>query len=389
MPLGFEYAGVACGVRGDQGRLDVALFASDRPAVASGVFTTNKVCGAPVKVSRERLPRQTVRGVIINSGNANACTGERGLSDAKSMTQSLATQIGCDGDDVLVCSTGVIGRFLPLSKIEGAIASLWQQRAATLEGLDHASRAIMTTDTVPKIVSRRIHIDGKDVTITGVCKGAAMIAPNMATMLGVIMTDALVSSQAVQGMLKRAVDVSFNSISVEGHTSTSDSVIVLANGASGIDVSESRAFEVALTQVAQELSQKIIRDAEGAKHFVEVRIRGAIDHLQAQVIGKTIANDVLVKTAITGNDPNWGRIVSACGRTGYELSEAHMVLSINGLCIFDHGAPTDTDLSQVSAAMKTGEVVIELTLPFGHGEATIWTCDLTEEYVHLNADYTT
>jgi glutamate N-acetyltransferase/amino-acid N-acetyltransferase len=390
LPLGFQTSSRACGIRGDVGRLDLALFYSEVPAVAAGVFTTNAVNGAPVKVCRERLPRSTARAVIINAGNANACTGTQGIKDAQEMTASLAAQIGCPPDDVLVCSTGVIGRFLPLSKITTNIPELWSNRGGSPDHLANTAQAIMTTDTVPKAVTREVPINGKTVTITGVCKGAAMIAPNMATMLCVIMTDAAVNEETVQSLITEIANNSFNSITVEGHTSTSDSMILLANGQSGVSLSDSVELKDALQAVASELAQKIIRDAEGAGHFVTINITGAYDSDHANLLGKTIANDALVKTAITGNDPNWGRIVSACGRTGNNLTENDIIsLSINNLTIFAQGAPTSEDLSKVSAAMKTGEVVIDLKMSLGSGQATIWTCDLTQEYVRLNADYTT
>lgn len=390
LPLGFQTSSRACGIRGDVGRLDLALFYSEVPAVAAGVFTTNAVNGAPVKVCRERLPRTTARAVIINAGNANACTGTQGIKDAKEMTASLAAQIGCSPEDVLVCSTGVIGRFLPLSKITTNIPELWSSRGGSAEHLANTAQAIMTTDTVPKVVTREVTIDGRIVTITGVCKGAAMIAPNMATMLCVIMTDASVNEDSVQPLMVEIANHSFNSITVEGHTSTSDSVILLANGTSGVSITDHAELKDALQAVASELAQKIIRDAEGAGHFVTINITGAYDSDHANLLGKTIANDALVKTAITGNDPNWGRIVSACGRTGNNLTENDIIsLSINNLTIFAQGAPTSEDLSKVSAAMKTGEVVIDLKMSLGSGKFTIWTCDLTQEYVRLNADYTT
>lgn len=390
LPLGFSTSARACGVRGDVGRLDLALFCSDRPAVAAGVFTTNTVNGAPVKICRDRLPRSTTRAVVINSGNANACTGTQGLSDARAMTASLASQIGCPAEDVLVCSTGVIGRFLPLAKITAQMGELWTSRGSDPAHLENAARAIMTTDTVPKIATRQVNINGTTITITGVCKGAAMIAPNMATMLCVIMTDAQISSSSIGTLISEVAQRSFNSISVEGHTSTSDSVILLANGASRMNVDGNAEYQSALQSVASQLAQKIIRDAEGAGHFVTINVTGAKDAAQAHLFGMTIANDVLVKTAITGNDPNWGRIVSACGRTGSLSSEGDIAtLTINGLTIFANGAPTDQDLTQVSTAMKTGEVCIDLQFTLGNDTATIWTCDLTQEYVRLNADYTT
>jgi glutamate N-acetyltransferase/amino-acid N-acetyltransferase len=392
LPVGFRVGGVHAGVKAGHQNRDLALFWSDVPASAAGVFTLNKVCGAPVKLSRSRLPSEHARCVIINSGNANACTGEKGYEDAEDITEQLASIISCSARDVLICSTGVIGRFLPMQKFYQAIPSLPAAIGNTEAHLETAARSIMTTDTVPKFCHRQFMVQGKKVTITGVCKGAAMIMPNMATMLGVIMTDAGLTKVQADVCLREAVNQSFNCISVEGHTSTSDSVILLANGQAGVgeftgdDLTE---FQLVLNEVATELAQKIIRDAEGADHYVTIDVNGLPTYADAMHVAKTIANDALVKTAITGNDPNWGRIVSACGRTGMPLTEKNISLSINGLVIFKQGSPTDQDVKEVSLSMKSGEVRIELTFDLGKSSCRVWTCDLTQEYEHLNADYTT
>lgn len=390
LPLGFRAAGYACGIKSDPQKLDLALFVSERPCAAAGVFTQNEVVGAPVKVCRERLPRETARGVIINSGNANACTGQTGIDDAVWMTAQVAGQIDCAAEDVLVCSTGVIGHFLPLDKLEAGIPSA----ASALDDGNHAflaaARAMMTTDTVPKQASRTIRIKQGEVTISGACKGAAMIAPNMATMLAVVMTDARMSPAALESALQQAVDRSFNCISVDQHTSTSDTVLLLANGASGIEVDGgSQEFQQALEEVCRELALQIIRDAEGAEHFVTIDVTGARNREEAARIARSVADSPLVKTAITGNDPNWGRIVSAAGYAGVPFAEEECSLTINGHAVYERGAPTGIEEGPVSAAMQTGDVSIGLVIGRGEGACRFWTCDLTAEYVRLNSEYTT
>lgn len=393
LPLGFSASGTLCGIKADSQKLDLALYVSDRPCAAAGVFTTNLVCGAPVKVSRSRLPRSTARAVVVNSGNSNAATGERGLADARTMTELVAHQIGGAADDVLVCSTGVIGRFLPMEKLTAGIPIGASQRSSSPESFHNAARAMMTTDTFPKQATVTLTLGGKEVRISGVCKGAAMIAPNMATMLCVIMTDAALTANQAQSMLKEAVADSFNCISVDGHESTSDSVILLANGAAGSGPSgeaELAAFQHSLNEVAMKLATDIIRDAEGAHHFVELNVTGCRNRDEAFQIAKEIADSPLVKTAICGADPNWGRIVSAAGYAGIPLKEEDMSLVVNGFLLYRDGAPVDFDAKQVSASLRDNRnVTIDLKLTHGTASVRFWTCDLTKEYVELNADYTT
>jgi glutamate N-acetyltransferase/amino-acid N-acetyltransferase len=391
LPIGFQAAGVACGIKSDPNKLDLSLFISDRPCASAGVYTQNQVVGSPVKVDRERTPRETTRGVILNSGNSNACTGEKGIQDALWMTAEVASRIGCVSQDVLVCSTGVIGRYLPTEKIAAGIPKAVAALQSTEEAFLAAAQGMMTTDTVAKQAQRTLSIGGKSVTISGACKGAAMIAPNMATMLAVVMTDLATDSATLQTMLKTAVDKSFNCISIDQHTSTSDTVLLLANGASGakLDAHARHDFEHALKDVCQELSTKIIRDAEGAKHFVTIDVIGCRTYEEAHRIGKSVADSPLVKTAICGNDPNWGRIVSAAGYCGVPFQEEDCSLAINALPVYENGAPTPFDPTAVSEAMQTGEVHLVLAFSLGSESARIWTSDLTEEYVHLNADYTT
>ena len=393
LPLGFSTVGFRCGVKNDPPKLDLALFVSDRPCASAGVFTTNLVCGAPVKVSRDRLPRSTARAVVINSGNSNAATGERGIADAKRMTQILAEQIGAVPEDVLVASTGVIGRFLPMDVLSTGIAAAAKNLSPSPESFRHAAQAMMTTDTFAKQATATLVVHGKVIRISGACNGAAMIAPNMATMVCVIMTDAGLTPPEADTLLKNSIQDSFNCISVDGHESTSDSVILLANGASGVTLKtdeERQAFQRALDQVAIQLATDIIRDAEGAHHFVELNVTGCRTRDEAFRIAKSIADSPLVKTAICGADPNWGRIVSAAGYAGVPLKETDMSLVVNGFPLYKSGTPVAFDASEVSSSLRDNRnVTIDLTLIHGSGKVRFWTCDLTKEYVELNADYTT
>jgi len=393
LPIGFSTSGLHCGVKADAEIFDMALFVSSRPAALAGVFTQNKVFGAPVAISRERVPRATGRAVVINSGNSNACTGERGLKDAHWMTAETAKAIGCDVEDVVVCSTGVIGRFLPLDVIGPGIARAAAELADTPTAFHNAARAMMTTDTVTKQTSRTLMVNGKSIRVSAVAKGAAMIGPNMATMLSVVMTDAELTPADAQAMLKHAVDRSFNCISVEGHTSTSDTVLLFANGAAEagpLDDDTKQAFQAVLDEVNSEMAQAIIRDAEGAEHFITIDVCGARSRAEGFRIAKTIADSALVKTAIAGGDPNWGRIISAAGYSGVELVDADMSLTLNGTEIYRDGAPTEFDAKALSNSIRSNrETDIVLQLKHGDDDVRFWTSDLTAEYVRLNADYTT
>jgi glutamate N-acetyltransferase/amino-acid N-acetyltransferase len=393
LPQGFRCSGVHCGIKKDASLLDLSLFISDQPATAAGVFTTNLVHGAPVKVSRSRVPRGTARGIVINSGNANACTGEQGLADARWMTAQTAAALGCDEHDIFVCSTGVIGRFLPREKLQSGIPEAVRRLAAGPEAFLLAARGIMTTDTFPKQATRTAEMGGAAVRMSGAAKGAAMIGPNMATMLSVIMTDARLAPDDAQAMLRHAIDRSFNCISVEGHTSTSDTVLLLANGAATprpLAANERPKFQQMLDEVAADLAQKIIADAEGASHEITIDVRGLRTRAEAHRIARAVADSPLVKTAITGGDPNWGRIVSAVGYAGVKLEEQDISLHLNGVLLYKSGAPVEFDPARVSAGLKQNrQVRIELTFPLGNESVRFWTCDLTAEYVRLNADYTT
>lgn len=393
LPRGFRSAGLACGIKQNKSTFDLSLFVSDAPCCGAGVFTTNQVCGAPVKVSRERVPSDSIRAVIINSGNSNACTGDRGIEDARWMTHQVASALDFDDAEVLVCSTGIIGHFLPRAPIEQGIPEVVRQLDSDSQAFLNAARGMMTTDTVPKQATRTLSLGGTTVRVSGVAKGAAMIAPNMATMLSVIMTDARLNASQTDQMLRHAVNRSFNCVSVEGHTSTSDTVLFLANGAAGpgeLSDRELNDLQSAVDEVAMELGQAIIRDAEGADHFITIEVSGAKQRTEAHEIARTIANDALVKTAIAGADPNWGRIVSATGRTSVKLTEQDIVLHINGTLIYENGLPVDFDERAVSDSIRHNrDVSIKVQLPFGEEAVVFWTSDLTQEYVRLNSEYST
>lgn len=384
---GYRYAGVVSGLRSEPNRRDVAVIISDTLASAAGVFTTNRVCAAPVRVCRERLPSEQVRAVVVCSGNANACTGAQGLADARRMTALVARELGCPEEQVLVASTGVIGRPLPMPVLEAAIPAAVRSAAAGREPLRHAALAILTTDTGIKIATRQ----WPRFTVTGFAKGAAMIGPNMATMLAFILTDARVAAQDLQQILQAAVEPSFHCISVEGHTSTNDTVLLLANGnGAPLQGAELAAYQEAVTSVCVELARKIARDAEGAEHFVTIDVEGCRNDSEARRVAKTIAESPLVKTAIYGNDPNWGRIVSAAGYSGVDFAEENLSLWLGDMLLYRAGTPCPFDVQAASAYLRHNrDIHIRLQFDLGPGRCTFYTCDLTAEYVRLNAEYTT
>ncbi len=396
LPQGFRAGGSTCGIKAS-GKSDLAVFVSDYPASAAGVFTQNRVCGAPVTVSRSRVPTSSARAVIINSGNSNAATGLPGIENAKAMTACLADALKCDSEQVFVCSTGVIGVPLPMEKLLKGIPQAAKQLGTADSDLLAAATAMMTTDTFPKLTSADIVIDGKNVRVAGVAKGAAMIAPNMATMLSVIITDAALTPDQCQDILRFGVDRTFNCISVDGHTSTSDTVLLLANGASGTgSASEAHLNTVrdAVQKVCQKLSTDIIRDAEGADHFITIDVAGLATRQFAFRMAKEIADSPLVKTAIVGADPNWGRIVSAAGYAGVDFDTTFLSLRINGVEVYRAGTPVPFSAASLSADLKANrDVHIQLELAGGpcSGSESVrfWTSDLTCEYVRLNSEYTT
>jgi glutamate N-acetyltransferase/amino-acid N-acetyltransferase len=387
---GYRFAAVAAGIRPDEpGRLDVALVVSERPASAAGVFTQNRVCAAPVQVCRGRLPAKDVRGFVVCSGNANACTGAQGLADARRMAELAANAIGARPEQFLVASTGVIGRLLPMPKIEPAIAAA--SRELTPEGLERVATAIMTTDTHPKTASRTLKMAGGEVQIVGFAKGAAMIGPNMATLLAFVLTDAPVSEKDLADLAPQAARHSFNAISVEGHTSTNDTLLFLANGpGKPIAGDDLYRFRTASIEVCAELARAIAADAEGASHLITIEIVGTRTEEDAFRIAKTIADSPLVKTAFFGADPNWGRIVSAAGYAGVAFEERDLSLELGPYLLYERGRPLPFDAAEVSKFIREHrELTARLTFALGTARATFHTCDLTYDYIRLNADYTT
>jgi glutamate N-acetyltransferase / amino-acid N-acetyltransferase len=396
LPIGFKTSGTTCGIK-VSGKPDLALYVSESPCSAAGVFTTNRVVGAPVTVSKKRVPADNIRAVIINSGNSNACTGAQGEADARQMTADVAAALNCHPEQVLLCSTGVIGVNLPMGIISSGIPLAAQQLAATDESFRAAATAMMTTDTFAKQVSVDVELSTGTVRIAGAAKGAAMIAPNMATMLGLVMTDAKLSKEQCDEFLRYGVDRTFNSISIDGHMSTSDTVLLLANGAAGVSPAsdaDNNKLRDAVQQVCEKLATDIIRDAEGADHFITIDVSGFETRETAFKVAKEIAESALVKTAIAGNDPNWGRITSAAGYAGIEFDTAHLSLVINKTEVFKAGTPTSFNAAALSAEMKAKrEVHLRLTLSggpaSGNESVRFWTSDLTQEYVRLNSEYTT
>ena len=384
---GFRFAGVVIGLRSEPDRRDLAVIVSDRPATAAGVFTQNCVCAAPVRVSRERLPRTDARAIVVCSGNANACTGEQGLIDARRMAELVADGIGCSAEQVLVASTGVIGRPLPMAILEAGIPRATAALQPGAEAFHDAAHAILTTDTRIK-VSTWQSLAG---TVSGFAKGAAMIGPNMATMLGFILTDAAVAADDLQEILRRCTADTFNCISVEGHTSTNDTVLILANG-TGPPVSGSGLVEIeeAIHVVCANLARAIAEDAEGANHLITINVEGCRTDAEARTIAKAIAESALVKTAVFGADPNWGRVVSAAGYCGVPFDERDLSLGMGSFLLYERGVPLPFDAKLASAYLKENRNVdFQLKLELGSGRCTFYTCDLTTEYVNLNADYTT
>jgi glutamate N-acetyltransferase/amino-acid N-acetyltransferase len=390
---GYRFSGLHCGIRDDRSRKDLAVALSDAPATTAGVFTQNRVRAAPVRVCQERLPAANMRGVVICSGNANACTGPQGLADARRMTALAAELVNCRSEQILVASTGVIGRHLPMPAVEGGIRSAIPQANGSAQGFDDLAHAILTTDTVIKVSTRELSLGGVPIRLTGVAKGAAMIGPNLATMLAFVFTDAAVSPGDLSSLVSRAAAQSFNCISVEGHTSTNDTLLVFANGQAGgapLSGDELGRFGSALTGVCVDLARGIAADAEGANHLVTIEVEGLSDDAEAFKVAKSVAESALVKTAIFGADPNWGRFVSAAGYAGVPFEEEHLSLWLGDLLLYNHGVPQPVDLATASAYLKRERhIYLRLKFTLGAGRCAFWTCDLTYEYVKLNAEYTT
>ena len=384
---GFKATGVAGGIK-KTGALDLALVVSDGDCAGAGMFTTNRVQAAPVLYDQETLAknRAALRAVVVNSGCANACTGAAGLGDTRATAEAAARALGIRTDQVLVLSTGIIGQRLPMGKIRAGIADA-VPRLSPQGGAD-ASRAIMTTDTQPKVFAVR----DQPYAIGGMCKGAGMIHPNMATMLCVITTDAKIAPDLLDQALREAVNQSFNRISVDGDMSTNDTVLLLANGASGYAIrntQHAKEFAEALTRVCINLAQQIVRDGEGATKFVEVTVSGARGESEAVRVAKSISNSPLVKTALYGGDANWGRVICAAGYSGIAVELAKMRLWFGDVNVFANGMPTDFDEADSTRAISGKDVFIRLDLGMGSAQTKVWTCDLSHDYVTINGKYRT
>ncbi|MFB3881323.1 MAG: bifunctional glutamate N-acetyltransferase/amino-acid acetyltransferase ArgJ [Armatimonadota bacterium] len=388
-PCGYQAAGVRCGLK-TAGR-DLALVYTLAPATAAGVFTTNRFQAAPVLVTRDRVGREAVHAIVANSGNANACTGRRGYQDAVSMADLTAEALGVQPRSVLVCSTGVIGHPLPMVKVRKGIREA--VAALSPEGGGDAAAAIMTTDTRPKTAAVELYLDGRPVRIGGMAKGSGMIAPDMATMLAFLTTDAQLAPGVLHSCLVAAVERSFNRITVDGDTSTNDCVLLLANGqAEAGRITHSHGltvFQAALEQVCQHLAKEIARDGEGASRFIEVKVKGAGSDREARQIARAIANSPLVKTALAGGDPNWGRVLAAAGRSGVRFRPELVELRLGRVRVVRDGAACPYRTESAQRAVAGPEVEITLDLHAGEHEAVIWTCDMTVDYVKINSEYHT
>jgi glutamate N-acetyltransferase / amino-acid N-acetyltransferase len=393
-PRGFVAGAAAAGVRGDgdTARLDVAIVRSERPCRTAGVFTRNLVKAAPVVISQLTLRQDRVQAVVFNSGNANACTGVQGFRDALQMCKATGDACDLDPVQVLVCSTGVIGRPMPMDRVlAGVRAAASMLRPG--EG-DAVARAIMTTDTVPKQAVRRLEIEGRPVAVGGVAKGSGMIHPDMATLLALVTTDAAVPPGALQPLLRRVAAQTFNCVSVDGDTSTNDTLLLLANGAAGgapvePGSAEMAALEAAVLAVCDDLAEQVAADGEGATRHFRVEVSGAADADQARLAARTVAGSMLVKAAIHGADPNWGRIVAAVGRSGAEFVLDRCRVVIGGIPVFENGAPLGADLDAIRRVFAAERIDIGVDLGSGEAVGHAWGCDLSADYVRINADYTT
>lgn len=393
-PSGFKAAAVAAGMKKRDGRLDLGLIFSEQPASAAAQFTTNVVKAAPVLLCQEHLKKSdhSCRAILVNSGNANACTGDRGLEDSRRMAQMAARILGIPAEQVLVSSTGVIGVFMPIERLEEKENEL--KIAINSAGLELVARAIMTTDTRRKVGTAEGMLGGMPVRICGMTKGAGMIHPRMATTLAFVLTDASISKALLIKALHEACNKSYNRISVDGDTSTNDTLAVLANGASGaslIDQEDEEYFQFVegLTLVCGSLARQIVRDGEGASKFIEIAVQNAKSEQAATQIARSIANSPLVKTAMAGEDANWGRILCAAGYSGVSFDPYRVSIWIGDLKVCQNGTGVVFDEAQAKIILQEHDIRLRLDLQAGSASSTMWTCDLTPEYVHINADYRT
>ena len=391
-PEGFHAGAIRAGIKKKESgiRPDLGVLFSEVPCVASAVFTTNRIKAAPVLLSRRRLRDGRALAVVVNSGCANACTGVRGLRDAAKVAELAAEGLSLMPDDVAVASTGTIGRRLPMRRIQKAMDRIVLSR----DGGHDLARAIMTTDTVPKEAAVAVNDDDGAFVIGGIAKGSGMIHPSMATLLGFITTDAALELDFLRTALRRAVDVSFNMVSVDGDTSTNDMVLMMANGLAASrpidrDSKQAEVFQQALERLCVFLAKRIAADGEGASRLIEVAVNGAASVAQARRAARTVVGSSLVKTAIHGGDPNWGRIMAALGRSGVKVAEAKVDLYFGSVCVVNGGRPVKFSRRDVKRFLHGREVSITLQLNQGASSATAWGCDLTKDYVAINSEYTT
>ncbi len=393
-PRGFQAGAVHTGIKSKQ-TPDVGLLVCDRLATAAAVFTTNKVFAAPVKIGRENIAGGKLRAVVVNAGNANACTGKQGEKDARAMCDLTAKSVGCDATAVLPSSTGIIGHLLPMDKVRTGISGAFANLGDSVDHAHQFAAAILTTDLVRKAAAVRVKIGKEVVTLAGVCKGSGMIGPRMgppqATMLAYLTTDAKIASSKLQKLMYAATDDSFNAVTVDDHCSTNDTAAIMASGLGpAIDSPKALAtFAGALNEVCQSLAYQIAADGEGATKVVKIIVSTAASVHDARLIARAIANSPLVKCAMHGNDPNWGRIVSAAGLCGAKYNPDKSVLKLQGTPVFRHGTPLKFDAEKASKSLAAKEVVVDLTCGLGKHSATVWTCDLSKDYVTINADYHT
>jgi glutamate N-acetyltransferase/amino-acid N-acetyltransferase len=385
-PRGFLAGATSAGIKTKNGRLDLGILCSEVSCTAAAVFSTNKVKAAPVILSQQKLRGNRATAVVVNSGCANSNTGKQGMTDAQKMGELAALHVDVAPDEVQVSSTGVIGTYLPMERIRNGIEKI----VLSAEGGHELAQAIMTTDTV----SKEVAVKASDFIIGGMAKGSGMIHPDLATMLCFLTTDADVDANFLKQALKEAVDISFNMLSVDGDNSTNDTVLIMANGMAGGErvVADSRRAEVfgeALQKVCLYLTREIARDGEGATKLIEVTVCGAANDAEARMAARTIVSSSLVKAAVHGSDPNWGRVVAAAGRSGVELITDKLELEIGGICVVSGGEPVPFEKEKVVNHMDGSEVLMKLDLNINNGKAMAWGCDLSEEYVTINSDYTT
>jgi glutamate N-acetyltransferase/amino-acid N-acetyltransferase len=393
-PRGFRAGAVYAGIKTKE-TPDVSLLACDATANAAAVFTTNKVVAAPVVIGRKHVARGRLRGVVTNSGNANACTGLHGEKDAVEMCRLSSKLLECDPHEILPCSTGIIGHHLPMEKISRGIAGAFEYLGDSEEHAQRFADAILTTDTKRKVASATVKLGKETITLAGACKGSGMIGPRMAlhaTMLAYLTTDAKIASPLLKKLLAQASEASFNAVTVDDHTSTNDTACILASGLAGKAITSSAdvaKFTKALSEVCQSLAYQIAADGEGATKVVRIDVTGAKKDSDAKMIARSIANSPLVKCAMHGNDPNWGRIVSAAGYIGIPFDPQKAVLKLQGTVVFRKGQPVPFNANAVSKSLAAPEVRVELACNLGKFSATCWTCDLSKDYVTINADYHT